>query len=155
MQLYRRSKRRKSCKCGFSSSRRGGKPEIAALPPFETAEKLQLQDYRRFKRRKSCECRFTTPRAGVGPQFDPASFRRHLSFLFFVMGTWRTKPFEFSFSTPCTHHLGGTQLLAHSNGIHTQDAVESGRSRILLRLSGIISVRLNPGTVGEIVGHSI
>ncbi|XXG74895.1 hypothetical protein AAC387_Pa07g3511 [Persea americana] len=56
MRLYRRSKRRKSCRCRISCTRRGGKPAGAALPPLETAEKLRV--------RKTCRCSFTAAANG-------------------------------------------------------------------------------------------
>ncbi|XXG74880.1 hypothetical protein AAC387_Pa07g3495 [Persea americana] len=59
MRLYRRSKRRKSCRCRISYTRRGGKPAGAALPPLETAEKLRFSSTR-----KTCRCSFTAAANG-------------------------------------------------------------------------------------------
>ena len=73
-QLYRRPKRRKSCRCRFSSTRRGGKPAGAALPPLKTAEKLQVQLFLHSERRKACRCSFTAaPNGGkdAGAAFPP------------------------------------------------------------------------------------
>ena len=74
MRLYRRWKRRKSCRCGISSTRRGGKPAGAALPPLETAEKLRVQVFLRSERRKTSRCSFTAaPNGGkaAGAGFPP------------------------------------------------------------------------------------
>ncbi len=178
-----RSKWRKSCRCSFTAAQNGGKAASAGFPPLGEEENWKLQLYRRLERRKSCKCSFTAASNGgkaASAGFPPLGEEENLqvqvypssswgraavlvplrsgaifSFLILVMGQWSTKPFEFSFSTPCTHHLGATQQLAHPNGIHIQDAVESGRSRILLQLTGIISVRVNLGTVGEIIGRSV
>ena len=133
MQLYRRSKRRKSCRCRFSSCQSGGKLEGAALPPLVAAVNLQ-------------------------PGSLPFRCRLPLLFspFFSLTGTWGTKePFVLSFPAPCTHHHSGTRLMAHPNGLHIEDAVESGRSRVLLRFAGIISTRVNLGTAREIAGRSI
>ncbi|XXG74854.1 hypothetical protein AAC387_Pa07g3469 [Persea americana] len=63
MRLYRRSKRRKSCRCRISSTRRGGKPAGAALPPLETAHS---------QRRKTCRCSFAA--VSSGGKAAPAGF---------------------------------------------------------------------------------
>ncbi len=149
-----RGERKWEC-AGSLALKSGGKASKAALPPLKTAVKLQVQVFLHSRRREACTCRFTTLWAGVKLRFDPTSFPRYLSFPFLLVGTWRTKPSEFSFSTPRTHHLSGTQPLAHPNGLHIEDAVESGRSRILLQLTGIISIRVYSGTAREIIGRSI
>ncbi|XXG55620.1 hypothetical protein AAC387_Pa03g3247 [Persea americana] len=133
MQLYRRSKRRESSSCRFSSSRRGGKLAGAALPPLVAAVKLQLGSL-------PSRCRLPFP-------FSP---------FFSLAGTWgKQEPFVLSFPAPCTHHHGGTRLMARPNGPHMEDAVESGRSRVLLRFAGIISIRVDLGTAREIAGRLI
>ncbi|XXG74868.1 hypothetical protein AAC387_Pa07g3483 [Persea americana] len=70
MRLYRRSKRRKSCRCRISSTRRGGKPAGAALPPLETAEKLRV--FLHSQRRKTCRCSFAA--VSSGGKAAPAGF---------------------------------------------------------------------------------
>ncbi|XXG74887.1 hypothetical protein AAC387_Pa07g3502 [Persea americana] len=64
MRIYRRSKRRKSCRCRISSTRRGGKPAGAALPQLETTEKLRVQVFLHSQRRKTCRCSFTAASNG-------------------------------------------------------------------------------------------
>ncbi|XXG55605.1 hypothetical protein AAC387_Pa03g3232 [Persea americana] len=133
MQLYRRSKQRESSSCMFSSSRRGGKLAGAALPPPVAAVKLQSGSL-------------------------PSRRRLQLPFspFFPLAGPWGTQePFVLYFPAPCAHHHGGTRLMARPNGLHMEDAVESGRSRVLLRFAGIISIRVNLGTAREIAGRSI
>ena len=132
VQVYRRYKRRKSPSCRFSSSHRGGKLAGAALPPLVAAVKLQPGSL-------PFRCRLPFP-------FSP---------FFSLTGTWGAQePFLLSFPAPCTHHHGGTRLMAHPNGLHVEDAVESGRSRVLLRFAGIISIRVNLGAAREIAGRS-
>ncbi|XXG74865.1 hypothetical protein AAC387_Pa07g3480 [Persea americana] len=70
MRLYRRSKRRKSRRCRISSTRRGGKSAGAALPPLETAEKLQV--FLHSQRRKTCRCSFAA--VSSGGKAAPAGF---------------------------------------------------------------------------------
>ncbi|XXG74877.1 hypothetical protein AAC387_Pa07g3492 [Persea americana] len=64
MRVYRRSKRRKSCRCRIFSTRRGGKTAGKALPPLETAEKLRVQLFLHSQRRKTCRCSFTAAENG-------------------------------------------------------------------------------------------
>ena len=126
-------RQKKMERCRFSSCQSGGKLEGAALPPLVAAVKLQPG---------SLPFRCSLPLL-----FSP---------FFSLTGTWGTKePFVLSFPAPCTHHHSGTRLMAHPNGLHIEDAVESGRSRVLLRFAGIISIRVNLGTAREIAGRSI
>ncbi|XXG74886.1 hypothetical protein AAC387_Pa07g3501 [Persea americana] len=93
--------------CSLSYAQIGGKAANADLPPLKTAEKLQVQDFLHSERRKTCRCSFTA--AGNDGKAAGA---------------------------PRAHHLSGTQLLGPPNGIHVEGAIESGRSRILLQLTG-------------------
>ena len=53
----------------FSSTLRGGKVAVAALPPLSSAVKLHFPVFLRCERRKTCSCRFTAALVGVKVAF--------------------------------------------------------------------------------------
>lgn len=61
---------RKTCTCRFSSAPRGGKPALAALPPFSSAVKLQLPVFLRSEWRKTRTCSFSAVLSGGKAAFE-------------------------------------------------------------------------------------
>ena len=96
-------RQKKMERCRFSSGYSGGKAANAALPPFQTAEKLQVQVFLLSEWRKTGRCSFTAPCSGGKaaawfPSVPLPSSVSFLSFFFTYVDVGRTRTLCIVFS---------------------------------------------------------